>query len=171
MKKISHFIDILNRWIGRIVGFAVIIIMFVQVFDVVMRDIFNRPTIWAWDINAQLFIISAMLAGGYTLLGDNHVRLDLMYGRLSKRNKAILDLVASPFILVAFCILTWQLVVMAIESWVVKEHAFSTFSPPLYPLKTIICIAVVLLLLQTISMVLKRIRFLQGKNDVEKGVQ
>jgi TRAP-type mannitol/chloroaromatic compound transport system permease small subunit len=169
LERITRIIDNLDEAVGKVVAFAPVFIMIIQVIDVSLRYLFNRPTLWAWDVNAQFFVASAMLAGGYTLLHDDHVRLDLVYGRLTKRRKAILDAISGPVVILAFALLTWQLSAMALESWEAKERAFSTFSPPLYPLKTLTCIAAALLALQTIARWFKNIALLRKETPSREG--
>jgi len=169
LERITRIIDKLDEAVGNVVAYAPLFIMVIQVMDVSLRYLFNRPTLWAWDVNAQFFVASAMLAGGYTLLHDDHVRLDLVYGRLTERKKAILNILSGPVVILAFALLTWQLSAMALESWEAKERAYSTFSPPLYPLKTLTCIAAALLVLQTIATWFKNIALLRQKTSSRGG--
>ena len=71
--------------------------MLFGVYEVAARYFFNRPTIWVWELNGLLQCVFVALAGGYTLLVRGHVRVDVVYGHLSMRKKAILDLITSFF--------------------------------------------------------------------------
>ncbi len=62
--KILQTIDNMNEWVGRIASFGYVAILLIQVMEVILRYVFNSPTIWAWDINAQLFMGVSILGGG-----------------------------------------------------------------------------------------------------------
>jgi TRAP-type mannitol/chloroaromatic compound transport system permease small subunit len=90
-----------------------------------------------------------MLGGAYVMAKDSHVRVDIFYSRLSPKGKAILDLITFPIFFFLFIgVLVWEGSKMAIWSWSIWEHTQSPWSPPIYPLKTVIPVASFLLLLQ-----------------------
>ncbi len=167
--KILQTIDDINEWIGRVASFGYVIILLIQMMEVILRYVFNSPTIWAWDVNAQLFMGVSILGGAYVLLHDAHVRVDVLYGRVSEKKKAIFDLISYTLTIFALAILTWQLADMMWESWRIKERSWSLFAPPIYPIKSIFFIGVFLLLLQTIAHVYRRLRFLRQREVAEKG--
>jgi len=167
--RIPQTIDKMNLWIGRVVAFVYLAILFFQLMEVILRRVFNSPTIWAWDVNAQLFVGTAMLGGAYVLLRDAHVRMDVLYGRMSGKKRAICDLITFPLATVCLALLNWKVAQMALESWKMKEHSWSLFSPPVYPLKIVFCIAVFLLLLQAISHIFATLRSLRKQTAMGKG--
>jgi TRAP-type mannitol/chloroaromatic compound transport system permease small subunit len=167
--RVLKTIDNVNEWVGRVASFAYVAVLLFQIMEVVLRYVFNSPTIWAWDVNAQLFMGTTILGGGYVLLHDGHVRVDVLYGRVSPKKRAILDLISFPLAIIALALMTWQLGDMALESWQVKERGPSFFAPPIYPLKTTYLIGVFLLLLQAIAYTYRRLRFLIEQDITEKG--
>jgi len=167
--KILQTIDDMSEWVGRVASFGYVAILLIQVMEVVLRYVFNSPTIWAWDVNAQLFMGVSILGGAYVLLHDGHVRVDVLYGRVSVRKKAIFDSISYTLTTLALSILTWQLADMTLESWRIKERSWSLFAPPLYPIKTIFFMGVLLLLLQTMAHVYRRLRSLSKQESTEKG--
>lgn len=167
--KILQTIDNTNEWVGRVAAFGYVAILFIQVMEVILRYIFSSPTIWAWDVNAQLFMGVSILGGGYVLLHDAHVRVDVLYGRVSRRTKAIFDLISFTLTILCLALLTWQLADMTWASWRMKERSWSLFSPPLYPIKTVYLIGVFLLLLQAIAYAYRRFRSFREQDPTEKG--
>ena len=87
--KMIDGIDRMNEAIGRVLCFSLIVIMLIQVMDVVLRYVFNNPTIWAMDMNTMLFTGASMLAGSYALLYDTHVRLDILYRNWGKKKQSL----------------------------------------------------------------------------------
>jgi len=145
-----RIIDGANERLGRILCYTLVAIMLIQVIEVVMRYMFNNPTIWAWDVNGQIFAGAGILAGAYALLHDTHVRLDILYRGWSPKRKLLVDLVTYPFILFALCMVIWKGAEMAWWSWKTNEHVHSYFAPVLWPVKTCFPIAGLLMLAQGI---------------------
>ena len=81
-------VNFINHWVGTVTAFLLPLIILIVSYEVVMRYFFNSPTLWAWDVNIQLFAIMVFLGGGYALMQNGHVRVDLWYGKLSTRGKA-----------------------------------------------------------------------------------
>ena len=159
--KILRAIDNASEWTGRVAAFAYLAILLIQVMDVMLRYIFNQPTIWSWDVNAQLFIGASILGGGYVLLHDAHVRVDVLYSRMGERKKAFFDLITLTLLILVLGVLVWQLADMTLESWQIKEHGYSLFAPPLYPVKTVFLLGVFLLLMQSVSHACRKISSLK----------
>jgi len=151
VKQVIGFINTLNEKIGQVLCFSLVIIMLIQVMDVVLRYVFNNPTIWAMDTNIMLFTGTSMLAGAYALLHDTHVRLDIFYRNLRRRPKAILDMITGLLAMTAICFVIWK----GSESllWAIKMnlHSHSHWAPPLWPVKLCLPLGGVFLLLQFIS--------------------
>lgn len=149
--RILRIIDSINETAGRVICFAFLFIMLIQVMEVILRYVFNSPTVWAWDVNSQLFTGVAILGGGYVLLHDAHVRLDLVYRRVNPRMKLIFDLISFPLIIMAFIIVIWKGGEMAWLAWETKARARSYFAPILWPVKSTLFVSAFLILLQAVS--------------------
>lgn len=162
MKYINK-IDLLNEWMGKIFGWCIILITLLSVFEILARRVFNDPTIWGFEVSTQIFGLYFMIIAGYGLLHGSHVSIDVFTYYLSPKKRAILDIFSYvifffPFTLV--CI--WQGYLFAAKSWAIKETSMSVFGPPLYPIRTVIVLTFILLLLQGVSEVTKKIFFLKG---------
>ena len=92
MKNVTvfiHIVDNVNMWIAKSTAFLVIPLGAILLYGVIMRYVFNNPVLWEIDIAWLLFVGFSVLAGAYTLRQDYHVRLDVLYGRLSPNEKQL----------------------------------------------------------------------------------
>ena len=149
LEKALRYVDRVSEWTGKATSYLVLLLTMAICYEVVCRYVFDAPTLWAQEVSTYLFGAFFMLGGAYVMWKDGHVRVDIVYGRLSERGKAIVDLITFPIFFFLFMgILVWEGGKMAIWSWSIWEHTQSPWSPPIYPLKTIIPLAALLLLLQ-----------------------
>jgi TRAP-type mannitol/chloroaromatic compound transport system permease small subunit len=161
LEKVLTYIDLVSEWTGKATSYLVLVLTGTVTYEVVCRYAFNAPTIWAQESSTYLYGAFFMLGGAYVLLHDGHVRVDIFYSRLSQRGKAIVDLITFPVFFFLFVgILVWEGGKMAIWSWSIWEHTQSPWSPPIYPLKTVIPVASLLLFLQGLARYIRDIRFL-----------
>jgi TRAP-type mannitol/chloroaromatic compound transport system permease small subunit len=157
MNFIIRVIDKTNEWVGKAVSFLMIPLVLITAYEVIMRYIVQRPTIWSWDLNIQIFAAIIMLGGGYTLLNKNHVVVDVLVVNMDARKRAILDLITSLFFFMGMIVLLaggWE---MAWLSFKARETMPTIWAPPYYPMKMLIPVGTFLVLLQGISELLKNI--------------
>jgi TRAP-type mannitol/chloroaromatic compound transport system permease small subunit len=148
MKVISK----INDWQAQILcwlSFACIVLM---TFESLARYVFNAPTIWGYDVVVMTGAVMYFFAFAYVHKLNEHIRVDVLYSRLSERGKAILDVACA--ILLFFPLigaLTYGAFYMVIDSWVTHEISTeSAWFPIMWPIRTICAIGLVLLLLQGI---------------------
>ena len=145
-------IDRVNDKVGSFASFGIPLLGFLVLYEVIMRYVFNHPTIWVHDTSQFLFGAAYMLGAGYTLLLRGHVNMDMLYARFSKRGKALVDAATGVLVLIFLCVLVWQSGEMAWESVIFDEHLTqSVFEPPLYPIKIVFFLGCILLLLQALA--------------------
>lgn len=158
MKRTIKFLDQINNFIGKMASWSIIVIMLLILFEVFSRRIFNQPTIWTLEIITMIFGFHFMMIAGYGLLTKSLVSVDVIYERFSKRVKAIIDIVTYSFLFLPFVLgVLYGGYRFAASSWVQKEVSWTAFAPPVYPIKTVIPVAMFFLLLQGISEIMKRI--------------
>ena len=126
-------------------------------FEVFSRYVLNSPHPWAFDAQIMMYGTMFMMAGAYTLAKNGHVRGDILYGFLKPRTQAIFDLILYiVFFIPGVIALAYAGYGYAADSWRILEHSSITADgPPLYPFKTIIPIAGVVLLMQGIVEILR----------------
>ena len=148
LKGFCYAADILNEWAGKIFSWLVIPLTILVSIEVILRYVFDRPTIWIWDINIQILGALIVFSGGYTLLRGAHIGIDVLIENWSPRKKVIIDIVTYPFFLFSMGILFWKAVSEAWVSVQVGEMYNSFFRPPIYPLKVAISVGVLLFFVQ-----------------------
>lgn len=165
LQKILHYIDRINEWIGRVLCFLVVAITLLVVYEVAMRRVFGSPTIWTFETTKQLYAAHFMLLTPFALLHNAHVSVNVIYQQLSARKQAFLDILGYLVFFFPFCIVVlWQGYLFAQNSWVIQETSWSVFSPPLYYIKTVIPITAALLILQGLSIFIRKvIVFVRGE--------
>jgi TRAP-type mannitol/chloroaromatic compound transport system permease small subunit len=116
------------------------------------RYALDNPHAWAFDAMIMLYGTLFMMAGAYTLSKNGHVRGDVLYGFFRPRTQATLDLLLYiVFFIPGVIALTYAGYFYAAESWAINEHSNITADgPPVYPFKTVIPLAGIVLLLQGI---------------------
>lgn len=113
MHAAYRLLDGLNEWIGRIVAWFTLAMVVIQFITVLMRYVFSAPgflgvsSLWWQEGIVYLHGALIMLAAGYTLLHDGHVRLDIFYADASERVKDWTDLLGSLLFLLPVCYLLW----------------------------------------------------------------
>lgn len=161
--RISLAAGILSRWL--LLG-----MVFLGAFNAIARYLdrytglglsSNTYIELQWYFFAAVFLLSA----AYTLQSDSHVRVDVFYGRLSQRGRAIVNVIGTLLFLIPFCVtmlvVSWPTVS---NSWSILEQSPDPGGLPRYPIKTIIPIAFVLLLLQSVAMLFRQLPIALGKS-------
>ncbi|RPI02387.1 MAG: TRAP transporter small permease subunit, partial [Zetaproteobacteria bacterium] len=133
-------IDAISRWTGKGIAWLAIPLAAIVTYEITLRYVFNSPTEWVYDASWMLHSAAFMIGGAYTLSVKRHVRIDLVYGGLSDRNKAIFDLaVFGIVVLPVMLLLTWRGIWFAAEAWSIGEKlSTSTWQFASAPIKTVI---------------------------------
>lgn len=149
------FIDNITSITGKITMYTVFLMMGILVLSFVTRNIINLPLIWIIEM-AQFIMTGYYLMGGaYSMLDDQHVRMDLVYGNFSEKNKARMDLFTSVFLifyLVVLLIGSYNSLIYTLET---NKRLFTAWAPYVWPISSIMFLGISLMLLQTISTMFK----------------
>lgn len=143
-------IDRLNSFFGQIFAWLMVPLTILICVEVVARYAFSHSFAWAFDLQIMLYGTIFMMAGAYTLAKSGHVRGDILYGFLSPRSQAWMDLVLYVlFFIPGVAALVWAGTTFAAESIAINERSSITADGPvIWPFKVIIPVAGALLLLQ-----------------------
>jgi TRAP-type mannitol/chloroaromatic compound transport system permease small subunit len=164
--KISSLIDRLSEFVGRWVSWLILVAVLISAVNAAVRKVFNMSSNGFLEIQWYLFAAVFLLAAGYTMLRGEHVRIDVILGRFSKRTQIIIESVCIVLFLFPFCInvitLVWPLVVKAYVTGEMSSNAGGLIRWPVFAM---VPIGFSLLLLQGVSELIKRIAFLQGLID------
>ena len=158
----GNVIDRISAWAGIGVSWLVPVLILELVYDTAARYLFNAPTQWSYDISYMLYGLIFLVAAAYTLQKDQHVRIELLYDRLSSRGKAAIDCIGYIlFFFPALGALVAYGSIFAWKSWMLLETGNdSMWQPPIYPFKTVLPLAALLLLLQGLVLFLRSLRTL-----------
>jgi len=169
VRRILKVIDLANEKLAWTGCYVLLIAMILVPYEVVMRYIFNSPTSWSMEMTQFLFCTMVALGGGWNLLTGSHVNVDIIYNRFGIRTRAIISILTS-FILFIFLFFVFrQNLLAAMQSLAWRETSASGWDPPLYPIKLIIPLGVLLLLLQSIAMFVRYIiQAVTGVEEVER---
>lgn len=151
LKWMLKFIDDVVHRVGLAFSFLLLPLMIITTIEVIARYIFNRPTIWAWDINMQIFSALVAIGGSYALRHDMHVKVDIFVMNLRPRHRALLDLITSILFFFTMVVFLYQSSKAAIESTKMREVMSTAWAPPFYPIMILIPIGAFLFLLQGIA--------------------
>ncbi len=162
MLKLARAITRLNRWIGENVAWLVLPMFVMLIFDVAMRYLVGRPTIWTSELTQLVFGFYAVIGGGYLLAERAHVNVDIFYGGLPRRRKALVDVATSFLFFLFLAVLLWQGGSMAWESAEKLETSQSIWNPHVWPVKLAVPLAGVLLLAQGVVRLVADVRILMG---------
>jgi TRAP-type mannitol/chloroaromatic compound transport system permease small subunit len=157
----SRLIDWVNGWIGRGVYWLILVSVLVSSGNALVRYTFSRSSNGWLEIQWYLFSAVFLLGAGYTLLNNEHVRIDIIYGRLTPRTRAWIDLLGGIFFLLPMTvIILWFAWPMFLDSWRLNEWSTDAGGLIRWPVKLLIPTGFALLTLQGISEIIKRIAFL-----------
>lgn len=160
---LSRGIDRVNTVIGRTVGWAILVAVLVSAANAIVRKVFNTSSNAWLELQWYLYGVAFLGAAAYTLLENEHIRIDIVYGRWSRRTQHWLDLIGHLLFLMPFCLmmvwLTWPWVMRSIRSGEVSMNAGGL---PLWPAKSLILIAFILLSFQGLSEIIKKIAVMRG---------
>lgn len=163
MRTVIRFISKVTDVSGQILMWLPWILTVIIVWEVVMRNFFNRPTIWAHEISVMVFAVFTITSGAYALKEKAHVNMDLFYSGMTDRGKAIMDIITFPAFFLFIAILLWLGWDFAVRSVMLQEKSISTWHPIIWPVKIMIPLGALLMLLQGIAMFLSNILTLMDR--------
>lgn len=164
--KLSELIDLMNTWIGKLTMWLVLAAVLISAGNAIIRKAFNIGSNAFLEIQWYLFAAVFMLGVGYVMLKNAHVRIDFISSKLSKRTNAIIDAVGIVVFTIPLSIimidLGWPLFMRAYASGEMSQNAGGLIR---WPVMALVPAGFAILLLQSVSELIKRIGFLTGHLD------
>ena len=156
-ERVIAVIDRISYWSGKAFAWLIVGLTVVVSVEVFKRYILNAPTAWIFDLNNMFYGTLFMMCGAYALAEGGHVRADFIYGRLSPRRQAALDLsLYFLFFIPGILALIYAGWDYAADSWRIGEHSTVTAEgPPVYHFKTVIPVAGALVMLQGLAEIVR----------------
>jgi TRAP-type mannitol/chloroaromatic compound transport system permease small subunit len=164
--KLSQLIDWLTERVGKGAFWLVLIMTLISAANAVVRFAFNYSSNGLLEIQWYLFAAVFLLCSPYTLQKNEHVRIDVLSGKLSPRGLAVIDIIGTLFFLLPMVVLVlWLSIPLVAESYKINEHSANAGGLLRWPVKILLPLGFSLLALQGISELIKRIAFLAGMID------
>ncbi|WP_420407271.1 TRAP transporter small permease subunit [Hoeflea sp.] len=167
---LSRLIDRINGFVGRNVSWLVLAAVLISAGNASIRKAFDMSSNAWLEVQWYLFGAVFMLAAGYTLRKNEHVRIDVIAGNLSKRTRDWIDLLGHFFFLLPFCFmmtyLAWPFFWRSFESGEMSSNAGGLI---IWPAKLSILVGFILLTAQAFSEIIKRIAIIRGDMEEEPG--
>jgi len=161
--RLAHGVDRLNEWIGKFAVWAAFISCVVSAGNATIRYLFHSSSNGWLEVQWYLFSVTVLLGAAVVLKVNEHVRVDVLYGRYSSRVKAWVDLLGLIFFLMPACVLlvwmSWPWFVDAYQTGEMSNNAGGLIR---WPVKLLIPLGFGLLGLQGIAEIIKRIAYLYG---------
>jgi len=161
--SLSRLIDALNDRVGRACYWLILVAVLVSAGNAVVRYAFNRSSNAWLEIQWYLFSAVFLFCAGYALLHNQHVRIDVISGHLSRRAQAWIDIAGTLLFLLPMAILimwlSWPVFVDAFQSHEVSTNAGGLI---VWPARLMVPVGFLLLVAQGASELIKRIAFLRG---------
>jgi TRAP-type mannitol/chloroaromatic compound transport system permease small subunit len=160
---LSRLIDRGTEWIGRWLAWLVLGAVLISALNAAVRKVFNTSSNAYLEIQWYLFAAVFLLAAGYTMLRQEHVRIDVILGRFSKRTQIWIDVVGlTCFVLPLVYVVIHLSFPLAVRAYVMNEYSSNAGGLIRWPVFALLPLGFALLGIQAISELIKRIAFLRG---------
>jgi len=162
--RLSGWIDAMNERIGKSVYWLVLAMVLISAANALVRKIFNYSSNAFLEAQWYLFSAVFLLCAGYTLLKNEHVRIDVIAGRFSPKTQAWMDILGTIFFLLPMALLilylSWPVFV---QKFVSGEISGSAGGLIVWPARLLMPVGFLLLILQGLSELVKRVAFVTGR--------
>jgi len=161
--RISGLIDALNERVGHLSYWLILVAVLVSSGNAVMRYAFDSSSNAWLEIQWYLFSAVFLFCAGYTLLHNQHVRIDVISSHLSKRGRAWIDILGTLFFLLPMAIaIMWMSWPVFVQAWELNEISTNAGGLTVWPARLMLPVGFFLLILQGFSELIKRVAFLRG---------
>jgi len=161
--KLSAVIDAINSRIGRWLSWLILVVALVSAANATVRKVFDTSSNGWLELQWVLFGIVFLLCSPWTLLDNEHIRIDIVYNMLRSRTRNIIDLFGHIFFLLPLTlIMIVTSVPFFIRSIAINEQSSNAGGLPQWPAKSLVMLGFMLLFLQAVSEIIKRVAVLRG---------
>jgi TRAP-type mannitol/chloroaromatic compound transport system permease small subunit len=160
---VTRVIDATNKWIGKRLSWLILVAVAVSAANATVRKVFDTSSNAWLELQWVLFSVVFLLCSPWTLLDNEHIRIDILNNLFPTRLRNIIEVVGHTFFLLPLCIiLIITGVPFFLTSYAVNEQSLNAGGLPQWPSKALIMIAFALLLIQGLSELVKRIAVMRG---------
>jgi TRAP-type mannitol/chloroaromatic compound transport system permease small subunit len=159
----SRRIDAMNTWIGKRLSWLILAAVFVSAANATVRKIFDTSSNSWLELQWVLFSVVFLLCSPWTLLSNEHIRIDIVNNLLPKRTRNVIDLVGhSLFLLPLTIVMVLTSAPFFLRSYEINEQSGNAGGLPQWPAKSLVMIGFALLLVQGVSELIKRVAVMRG---------
>jgi len=160
---LSRAIDGFSERVGRTVCWLILAAVLISAANAVVRKAFNVSSNSFLEIQWYLFSVVFLFCAGYTLLRNQHVRIDVIAGRLSPQAQAWIDILGTLFFLLPMALtIMWLSWPVFVQAYVRHEVSTNAGGLLIWPARLLVPIGFFLLVIQGVSELIKRVAFLKG---------
>jgi TRAP-type mannitol/chloroaromatic compound transport system permease small subunit len=161
--SLSRLIDRFTSWVGRWVAWLVLAAVLISAINAAVRKLFNTSSNAYLEIQWYLFAAVFLLAAGYTLMRQEHVKIDVISSRFSKRTQIWIDIVGLTLFVLPLVVTVIRLSLpLVIRAYTMNEYSQNAGGLIRWPVFAILPLGFLLLGIQAVSELIKRIAFLRG---------
>lgn len=157
MRALIKFLDLVSGTSGAVVAWLVIPLIGASCYEVFSRYVLDAPTLWAFEVGYMFMGTHFLIGMAYTLRAGAHVRVDLLYARLSRKWRVLIDAFTYLALVLPLSVwLTvglWEKVLLAYASH--ERSGMSAFNPVIWPFRAVLCTAFALLALQALAQLMR----------------
>ncbi|MGD9310735.1 MAG: TRAP transporter small permease subunit, partial [Desulfosarcina sp.] len=158
LNTITKGIDFLVEKQGQFTSFLIVPLLFIVLYEVLMRYAFNAPTVWGFEATAFAYGMHYMLGLSFMENAEGHVRVDIVTSRFPARVQAIIMVAGYLLIfLPVYALMTWGAVKFAHTAVITNELNSTSWAPRIWPYKIIMALSFLLLVIQGLSTMLKNL--------------
>lgn len=163
IKSYVRMMDRIAEYVGLFAMYLIYVMIGVLLFDVLSDKGFGIVQNWTVETAQFTFAAYYFMGGAKTMKDDSHVRLDLIYGRLSPRGRAAIDMVTIWLVVFYLGVMLWGALSSLGYSWATNQRLPSLWAPSLVPIKILMVACIILMLLQCLSIFFKDVAVVRGK--------
>ena len=160
---VSRVIDAINSRLGKWVSWLVVVVVLISATNATVRKLFDTSSNAWLELQWVIFSIIFLVCSPWTLMSNEHIRIDIVNNMLSKTTRNVIDVVGHVVFLLPLTILmivtSWP---FFMTSYVIREQSFNAGGLPQWPAKSLVVIGFTLLFFQGISELIKRIAVMRG---------
>lgn len=159
----TRVVDATNKWLGKRLAWLILAAVAVSAINATVRKVFDTSSNAWLELQWVLFSIVFLLCSPWTLLSNEHIRIDIVNNMFPQRLRNIIEVVGHAFFLLPLClIMIYTSIPFFLGSYAVNEQSLNAGGLPQWPSKALIMIAFTLLLIQGLSELIKRISVMRG---------
>lgn len=158
-----RYVDALNAYVGKFAMYIFFVLAAVLLYSAFSRIFLRVPVNWSLEMSQFLLSAYYLLGGAYSLQMGSHVRMDLFYGAMNPRRRAYIDAFTILFVIFYLVILFRGGLSSTEYAITYNQKNYTSWAPPMWPIKSIMTLGIFLMLLQAISQLIKDVALARGK--------